>query len=130
VTNVGTNALVAGTVFKLFNSAVPGTGNFSSVTILPAGYGSFNPTTGELTITSSGIFVGNPPVASGGNLILTGSGGAPGGPYTVLTTTNVATPLANWSTNSTGTLSASGSYSNAVPINVSEPTRFFRVRQP
>ena len=66
-----------------------------------------------------------PPVVSGGNLVLKGSGGAPGGTYYLLTTTNVAGPLANWTRLSINTFSATGIFSNAVPINLSEPQRFY-----
>jgi len=67
---------------------------------------------------------------SGGNLILTGSGGAPNGGYTLLASTNVSTPLATWTTNSTGTFSGSGSFSNGIPVNPSEEARFFTIRIP
>jgi autotransporter-associated beta strand protein len=126
VSNVGSNALAGGAVFKLFQSAGPGTGNFSSVRILPSGVGTFNPVTGELRIPP----VINAPHVSGGNLILTGNGGTPAGSYTWLTSTNVAAPLANWTTNSTGVFDGSGSFSNAFPINPSVPARFFQLRTP
>jgi hypothetical protein len=70
------------------------------------------------------------PRVSGGNLILTGIGGTPGAGYTWLTTTNVASPIATWTTNTTGTLDGSGSLSNAIPVDVTQPTRFFRLRLP
>lgn len=130
VTNVGTNVLVAGTTFKLFEAAAPGSGNFTSVTFQPAGYGTFNPSTGVLTITSSGVLTINPTTTVGGNLVLAGTGGLPGGSYAWLTSTNVAAPIGNWTTNLTGTFSASGTFSNAVSINPAEPARFFRLKTP
>ena len=54
VTNISATPLTIGSVFKLFNSAGSGTGNFSSVTLQPSGTATFNPTTGTLTITSVG----------------------------------------------------------------------------
>ena len=114
----------------MFNAAAPGSGNFVSVTLQPGGSGSFNPATGELTITTTEALIGNPPVRSGNYLILTGGGGTPGGGYSVLTSLNVAAPLASWTINTTGTLSGSGTYSNAIAINPGEPARFFMVRQP
>jgi len=72
----------------------------------------------------------NPVTVSGGNFILTGNGGTAGGHYTVLTATNPVIPVASWTTNVSGTLNGSGAFSNAIPINVSEPVRFFRVRTP
>lgn len=130
VTNVGTNSTLAvGNVFKLFNSAAPGSGNFSSVTILPAGSGTFNPATGQLTITSTGggNVTLNKPTVSGGNMILTGSG-TPGASYTVLSSTNLLTPLSQWLTNTTGTFDGSGNSSNAIPLSTTN--RFFLMRQP
>jgi autotransporter-associated beta strand protein len=130
VSNSGGSPLTVGSVYKLFNSATAGTGNFSSVTLLPGGSATFNPATGELTITAVPVFSFHPPVVSGTNLVLTGSGGAPGGSYTLLTATNVAAPLASWTTNLTGVLNGSGGFSNAIPVSTSERARFFRVRMP
>ncbi len=126
VSNVGTNALVGGTVFKLFQSASPGSGNFSSVRILPSGVGMFNPATGELTIPPTI----NPPHVSDGNLILTGVGGTPGGTYSWLTSTNIAAPVTSWTTNITGVFDGSGAFSNAFPNVTSEPARFFLLKTP
>jgi len=69
------------------------------------------------------------PMASGGNLILMGTGGTPNAGYTWLTTTNLSVPI-NWTTNSTGTLDGSGSFSNAIPIDTAQPASFFRLRMP
>lgn len=128
--NVGIDAFAGTKVIKLFNAAGPIAGNFTSVTVLPSGTGTFNPATGELTINVAAPVVVNPVFVSGGNLVLTGSGGTPGGPYTWLTSTNVAAPLATWVTNTTGTFSGSGTFSNAIPVNPNERARFFRLRQP
>ncbi len=131
VTNVSGVALTPGSQFKLFNASSAGSGNFASVTILPSGSGTFNPSTGILTITSSGVASFNPVTVSDGNLILTGNGGAaPGSGYTVLTTTNLATPLIDWTTNTTGTLDGSGMFSNSIPINPSNSAEFFDLRVP
>ncbi|HVM49545.1 MAG TPA: autotransporter-associated beta strand repeat-containing protein [Candidatus Acidoferrum sp.] len=130
VSNSSATPLTVGSVFKLLNAASAGTGNFSSVTLLPAGSATFNPATGELTITAVTPFTLNPPVFSGGNLILTASGGTPGGSYTLLTSTNITTPLTAWTTNSTGSLDGSGGFSNSIPINTSERVRFFDLRMP
>jgi len=65
---------------------------------------------------------------SGGNLILTGTGGTPGAGYTWLTTTNLAPPVV-WTTNSTGTLNGVGAFTNSIPVG-SVPASFFRLRLP
>jgi hypothetical protein len=68
------------------------------------------------------------PQVSGGNLVLTGTGGTPNGGYTLLTTTNLLAPI-NWMTNSTGTLDGSGTFSVSIPIGTA-PASFYRVRVP
>jgi len=130
VNNVGASPLVAGTVFKLFNSTPAGTGNFTTVTVLPSGSATFNPATGEVTITSAGAPTVNPPVLTGGALILTGTGGTPGGSYNWISSTNVAAPVANWTTNVSGVFDGSGAFSNGISILPTEPARFFRLKTP
>ncbi len=85
---------------------------------------------GSLTVAAASPPVVNAPAISGGNLILTGSGGSPGGSYTLLTSTNLAMPLAAWATNSTGTFSGSGAFSNSIPVGQSQAAQFFRLRTP
>ena len=91
-----------------------------------------NTATASLTYTDTVATppVVNHPVVSGGNLILTGSGGTPGAGYTWLTSTNVATPIASWTTNTVGNFDGSGNFSNAIPITNSTPAQFFRLRTP
>jgi hypothetical protein len=75
-----------------------------------------------------------PPVlgakVSGGNLIVTGTGGTPDAGYTLLSTTNVAISVANWTTNSTGTLDGAGAFSHPIPISALQQGSFFRLRLP
>jgi autotransporter-associated beta strand protein len=125
VSNTTGVPLATGGSFKLFNSSSPGTGNFTSVTVLPSGTGTFNPSTGILTITASPTF--NSPHTSGGNFIMTGFA-APNTGYTLLTATNLATPKAQWTTSATGTTDSTGFFSNSIPHNGAQ--QFFRMRQP
>jgi hypothetical protein len=69
------------------------------------------------TISSSSV--------SSGNLILAGSGGTPSASFAWLTTTNLATPLPEWTTNTTGTFDSSGNFSNSIPVDLSVPAQFF-----
>jgi alpha-L-rhamnosidase len=69
------------------------------------------------------------PKVSGGNLILTGTGGTPNAGYTWLVTTNLSAPI-NWMTNSTGLLDGMGAFSNPIPINPLQPVGFFRLQMP
>ncbi|MDR3459650.1 MAG: immunoglobulin domain-containing protein [Verrucomicrobiae bacterium] len=71
------------------------------------------------------------PAVSGGSLILKGTGGTPAGySYTWLTATNLTTPLTNWTVSVSGTLDGAGNLSNAIPINVTNPASFFKLRMP
>jgi hypothetical protein len=70
------------------------------------------------------------PTVVGGNLILTGTGGTPNYGYTLLTATNMLTPVIDWTISVTGVLNGNGAFSNAIPIDVSQPASFFRMRMP
>jgi fibronectin-binding autotransporter adhesin len=130
VSNISASPLTAGSQYHLFNSATAGTGNFSSVTV-PGATATFSPATGILTITAvSGGPKFNSPVLSGGNLSLTGSGGTAGGTYSILASTNLQTPLFNWTTNVTGIFSGTGTFSNGIPVSQSTPAQFFLLKTP
>jgi len=128
----GTNTLAVNDTFNLFDWGTR-SGSFTA-TNLPASYTwDLSQLAVDGTIRVTGILIApavNRPVYSGGNLIVTGSGGIAGGNYTWLTSTNVAAPAAQWTTNLVGTLDGSGSFSNALPVNTSEAARFFRLRAP
>jgi len=85
--------------------------------------------TGSLTIPAPSSPSINSPYISGGNLILTGSGGTAAAGYTWLTTTNLTPPI-TWATNTTGSFDGSGNFSNGIPVSASTPARFFRLRSP
>ncbi|HWD21213.1 MAG TPA: autotransporter-associated beta strand repeat-containing protein [Verrucomicrobiae bacterium] len=129
VRNVGSGPLVAGAQFHLFNAAAH-TGGFSSVTVLPAGAGTFNPATGVLTLSAGSGVAFNPVQLSNGNLILAGTGGTPNGGYTLLTSTNIAQPVSTWATNTSGTLDGSGAFSNGIPVGTAPGAHFFILRTP
>jgi hypothetical protein len=67
---------------------------------------------------------------SGNQLIINGAGGLGGATYRILTATNIALPLVQWTPLVTNQFSASGgfSYTNLIPHNV--PAQFFRVALP
>jgi hypothetical protein len=69
------------------------------------------------------------PAVSGSNLILTGTGGTQNASYTWLVTTNLSAPI-KWTTNTTGALDGTGSFSNSIPINAAQPASFFRLKMP
>ena len=125
----GTNPLAFNDTFHLFTWGTK-SGSFAP-TSLPAGYLS---DTSNLYVNGTIRVIGLTPTkvsaatVAGGKLILTGAGGPPSGSYTWLTATNVAAPV--WTTNTTGVFDGSGGFSNAFPINASEPRRFFRLQTP
>jgi hypothetical protein len=64
----------------------------------------------------------------GGNLVISGTGGTPNFGYTILTSTNLLTPSANWSVGATGVTDGAGAFSNAIPVDTTKPATFFRLR--
>ena len=64
------------------------------------------------------------------SVIISGTNGSGSG-YTILTTTNLVTPLANWVTNATGLpFGPGGSVSYTNPVSPLQPQQFYRVRVP
>jgi autotransporter-associated beta strand protein len=76
-----------------------------------------NGTGGSSTNTKANYVVVKPKTAigkvteAGGKLVLSGANGPAGQPYRILTTTNVAKPLASWTPVMTNVFAADGSYS-------------------
>jgi autotransporter-associated beta strand protein len=66
---------------------------------------------------------------SGANLIISGSNGIPNGSYFVLTSTNVAAPLAAWTRFATNAFSATGTFSFTNAVDASA-RRFFAIQLP
>ena len=66
-------------------------------------------------------------VLSGGNLIMTGSGGTPDADYYLLTSTNVALPLAQWTRSATNQFDSEGNFAVTNSVT-SQPRQFFRVQ--
>lgn len=66
----------------------------------------------------------------GTTLTLAGSGGQANGPYYLLTSTNVALPLANWVSIATNTFNAAGHFSISTTISPGEAERFYVIASP
>jgi hypothetical protein len=64
----------------------------------------------------------------GSNLVLSGTGGANGGTYYVLTATNLTTPLADWVTLATNTFDAAGNFIATNSINSNNSQQFYRIK--
>jgi hypothetical protein len=125
------NTLAAGQTFQLFNGASY-SGSFASIQLPSLGAGLAWQTnlsaSGSISVVSTAP--STPPdinsvLRSGGNLIFSGTNGPAGGTYYVLTSTNLALPLANWTILSTNAFDASGSFSVTNPIVTSGPPGFF-----
>lgn len=67
---------------------------------------------------------------SGNQIIINGAGGLGGATYRILTTTNVALPLAQWTPITTNQFSASGGFSYTNVTQPTVPAEFFRVSLP
>jgi fibronectin-binding autotransporter adhesin len=123
--------LTLGDSFQLFNAPAH-TGNFSSISGSPgAGLSwSFNPASGVVSVVG---FVPQPAITgislSGTSLVLTGTNGQAGEQYNVLTTTNLALPLSQWTVLSTNTFSA-GNFSITNSLNPNTPQSFYILRVP
>jgi hypothetical protein len=68
--------------------------------------------------------------SSGGNLVVSGTGGLPGSNYIVLTTTNVTLPSSQWTPVATNTFNGTGGYSFTNGTAGGNPQNYFRLRFP
>jgi len=67
---------------------------------------------------------------SQGNVVINGTGGAAGGTYHVLTSTNVALPLTSWTPIVTNVFNGSGAFAFTNAVNPGFPRQFFVIRVP
>ena len=68
------------------------------------------------------------PLLSGGNLILTGTRGVPGGDYSILSSTNLGLPIASWTLLGSNVFDASGNFSFTNSIDPAKPQQFYLIR--
>jgi autotransporter-associated beta strand protein len=123
-----------GDSFKLFYA---GSYSGSFANIVPATPGAdLGWDTSELTTTGTlkvGLPVSKPTIGTftvtSGSVSLSGSGGLPNSTYSVLTSTNIALPLASWSVFTNGTFDGSGNFTISAPKPPGSPN-FFRVQTP
>jgi autotransporter-associated beta strand protein len=127
-----TSPFTNGNSFKLF-SASNYLGTFATINPATPGPGlvwdtSALPTSGTLKVGATVLpTIGNIAVV-GTNIVFTGSNGVAGSPYYVLASTNVASPLINWSRIATNTFDANGHF--AYTNKLIPPQRFFRLQVP
>ncbi len=127
--NISTTPLAAGDTFQIL-SAGSISGSFAAITPATPGAG----LAWDTAQLGSGIIsvVSRPTItsvaASGGNLVLSGTNGPASRTYYVLTSTNVAAPLATWTPIATNTFDANGAFSFTNAINPATPKRFYSLK--
>ncbi len=135
LSNIGTGVLTVGDTFKLFN-ATDFTGAFASLSPATPGPGlvwntNNLATTGTLSISLGSV---NPHISqffpTGTNLLLTGSGGAAGFPCSIITSTNLNTPLTSWTLVGSPVCDASGNFRFTNSLSSATTQQFYAVRIP
>jgi len=115
----------SGSFASIVPSTTPVTGlswDQSQLTISGKLYAGSVPASTPATITYTAL--------SGTNLIMSGTGGVATSGYTIVTTTNLSTPLTNWTVWTTGTFDGGGNFNVTNLIDPAAPQSFFNVRQP
>ena len=131
--NISGAPLAIGNSFQVF-SASSYSGSFASVTPATPGPGlawdlsQLNIGFVNVVAGSLGPVINNTRL-SGTNLIFSGTGGTVSGSYSVLASTNLAAPLANWVPLLTNNYDASGNFSVTNAIIPGVPYRFYLLKQ-
>jgi hypothetical protein len=126
--------LQGGDVFQLF-AATNVTGNFSSLTLPALSPGLYWVTNTIKTDGTIRVAVETPPVIgtlgmSSGKLILNGTGGITNGTYYILTSTNIALPLTNWTRLLTNQFDGNGNFNFTNAQNPNAPQSFYLLQLP
>lgn len=82
----------------------------------------------NITVLPAPLFSGA--AKSGTNVVLSGLNGAVGGTFRILASTNLLTPLANWTNIFSGTFDGTGHFNVTNPIIVGTPQRFYIMQAP
>ncbi|MGH7954204.1 MAG: autotransporter-associated beta strand repeat-containing protein, partial [Limisphaerales bacterium] len=130
VTNVGPS-LHVGDTFKLLNGTL--TGSIGSVTVPDTDYYTWDTsqlaTEGIIKVTATQVppTISNVDVSalSSGFITINATGGVPGSPVSVLTSTNVALPLSSWTQVYSGNFDGSGNLSTTISADPSQPQQFY-----
>ena len=136
VVNNLSGTLAANDTFKLFDAGTY-TGSFASSNLPALGTGLSWDTSGLTingTLKVTGTTTASPQIGSvslsGSNLILTGTGGTAGADYYVLTSTNVAQPLAGWTSIATNQFITGGNFNFTNAVDPAKPARFYILKVP
>ena len=134
VTNLGATPPASGSSFNLFNAA-SFNGTFSKLVLpaLPFGLGWVTNglvTNGTLAVvTWTRPNIGNISISETG-LIMTGGNGVGNTAFYLLGTTNLATPLANWSVLLTNQFDANGNFNFTNTLDANWPLGYYRLEIP
>jgi hypothetical protein len=134
VMNIGTNALVAGDSFKLL-IAGSYAGSFSSLTLPALASSLYWDSSGLGTDGTIRVAAKNLPAidnfgVSAGSLVLNGTSGMTNGTYYVLTSTNLATPLVNWTRLLTNQFDAAGGFNFTNAMDPNSPQCYYLLQVP
>ncbi|HXU79352.1 MAG TPA: autotransporter-associated beta strand repeat-containing protein [Methylomirabilota bacterium] len=66
----------------------------------------------------------------GGNLVFSGTNGYAGGNFYVLSSTNVALPLSNWTAIASGNFDLAGNFTFSAPVDPAKPQQYFVLQVP
>lgn len=132
VLNTSIEALEAGDNFQLFN-ALSYNGTFGNYDLPALDLGlawntSQLATNGRLWVVNTNAPAINNYNLGTGNFSFSGTGGTPNWNYDVLTSTNLALPLLNWSNTTSGQFDASGAFEVNLPAEPTTPQRFYLLR--
>jgi autotransporter-associated beta strand protein len=134
VTNIGTDALTNGDKFTLF-SATAYTGTFTTLNLptLAGGLAWSNSlaTDGSIQVVLAPTIPSLVGVSlTGTNLNLIGTNGSPNAQFVVLTSTNVVTPVTNWTRLLTNNFNVGGSFNLNFAVPTNRPQQYFRLLLP
>ena len=137
VTNAGDAPFTIGDTFTLFNSTSASyNGSFTAINLPPLSPGLAWDTSGLSTNGTISVASSTPPsfssvTVSGSDLVLNATNGTPGGAVTVLTSTNLTSPLSSWTTGTIGNFDGSGNYSYPVTgaLSSGQPQQFYLLKQ-
>ncbi len=130
VTNANSSTFVAGDSFKLFNAGTY-SGAFSNVILPPLSAGLAWNTSGlNQSGTLSVVTLSSPIISSvrvsGGNIVVTGTGGPGGSSYQIQVATNLISP--QWATLATNQFDAGGNFGFTNAANPASPASFCRLQ--
>ena len=132
--NISGAPLAAGESFQIF-SAANYLGAFANITPATPGPGlAWNTSQLGSGVISVAVASSRPVITSaytaGANLIFSGTGGSGNGTYYVLTSTNLAMPIADWTPIATNQADLNGNFNATNPISYGNLDQFYIIKRP